>query len=174
MFTHTDLQFYLKINLKCIKQQWNIMELQSVMRKNGNYIVLQIHQNKFWTRPENQTIFRSDSVTVHIHYIGITSVADFWSHYYKTAQPRTQALKHRNSTVGQSGRQKHVWYSNFYLLKVKINSTAKILTQVFFLHWSHPDLFPLVSGSFSSYNNINLNKPNICYSDSNLWLVEHK
>lgn len=137
---HTQTcNFTYKINLKSIKQQWNILELQSVMRKNGNYIVLQIQQNEFWTRAENKTLFRSDSVIVHLHYTGTTSVADFCPHYYKTAWPRTQFLKHRNSTVGQSGRQKHVWCPNFYLIKVKITSTAKIFTQALFLHWSHPD-----------------------------------
>lgn len=88
-----------------------------------------------------------------------------------TTRLHNQEPKHRNSTVGQSGRQKHAWYPNFYLTEIKITSTAQLK---FFHRWfSCTDLiqitvFALVSGSFSSHNNINLNKPNICYSDSNL------
>lgn len=79
------------------------MELQSVLMKNANYILLQIQQNKFWTRPENKTIFRSDSVIVHPNYTGTTPVADFWPHYFKTAQPRKnpvpQAQKFNSRSV---------------------------------------------------------------------------
>lgn len=50
--------------------------------------VLQIQQNKFWTRPESKTIFRDDSVIVHLHFTGTTPVADFWPQYFKTAKKK--------------------------------------------------------------------------------------
>lgn len=53
-----------------------------------SHSVLKIQQNKFWTRPENKTIFRDDSIIIHLHYTGTTPMADFWPHYFKTAQPR--------------------------------------------------------------------------------------
>lgn len=114
----------------------NFLELQSVLMKNANYM-LSYKSSKKNSEPGLKTkqflgmtvllfIFTtleplqwqiSDLITSRLH-----------------SQERTQFLKHRNSTVGQSGRQKHVWYPNFYLIKVKITSTAQILTQVVFLH----------------------------------------